>query len=85
MVEGQGMTRWIALGIIGALLTGCGAKQNLQYREGKSPPTPVTSVSPPTFQQMMTRPPQAAPERNDEPLKKSQDRPDDKFDLPPPG
>jgi hypothetical protein len=38
-----------------------------------------------TPEDMLARPPQAAPARVDDPVEKSQERPDDRFNLPPPG
>ena len=51
----------------------------------RTPPRPINAVVPPTPAQQLTLPPEAAPDRVDDPLKKSQERRDDRFDLPPPG
>ena len=39
----------------------------------------------PTPEEMLNLPPQSAPYRVDDPVEKSQVRPDDRFNLPPPG
>ncbi len=79
------MNRWVVLGLAALALAGCGAKRNLQPPGGKLPPKPAAAPAPRTFDQMMTPPPQAAPDRVNDPLSKSQRRPADRFDLPPPG
>jgi len=76
--------RFAFLGVM-ALVSACGAKRGLEPPHGQLPPKPATANEAPNFQQMMTLPPQAAPDRVNDPLTKSQDRPDDPFDLPPPG
>lgn len=80
------MKRWLLLlGVAGVALAGCGAKRDLQSVEGKHPPKPAAAAAPRTFEQMITPPPQAAPDRVNDPLRRSEPRPDDKFDLPPAG
>jgi hypothetical protein len=39
----------------------------------------------PTPEQMLVLPPQSAPQRVDDPIENSQERGDDRFNLPPPG
>ena len=68
-----------------AALAGCGAKRDLKWPQGEEPPQPAAAPAPRTFEQMMTPPAGASPDRVNEPLLKSQPRPDDPFDLPPPG
>ena len=51
----------------------------------RAPPRPADAAVPPTPAQQLVLPPQAAPDRVDDPLKKSRARSDDRFDLPPPG
>ncbi len=51
----------------------------------RAPPRPADAAVPPTPAQQLVLPPQAAPDRIDDPLKKSRERLDDRFDLPPPG
>jgi len=49
----------------------------------RSPAIPRGASIAPTPSAMLVRQPQAAPVRVDDPLKRSQERPDDRFDLPP--
>lgn len=48
------------------------------------PPQPADAVRPITPADMLKLPPQAIPDRVDDPLSRAQDRPDDRFNLPPP-
>ena len=67
-------------------LSGCGKKVDLQPRAGKTMPvTPEGAPKQPTAEELMTPPVQARPERSDEILRRSEQRPTDEFDLPPPG
>jgi predicted small lipoprotein YifL len=66
-------------------LAGCGAKGPLKWPEGTPPPAPVGEKAPLTSEKMLEPPPQAAPERVDDPLKRSEERREDRFELPPPG
>ena len=66
------------------LASGCGSKGALIAAEGRIvPPTPVATNSPPTPDEMLTLPPQGAPERADDPVRRPTERGDDRFDLPP--
>ncbi len=68
------------------LLAACGKQGQLKPREGHAPPPkPAAARVAPTPQQMLKLGPQAQPFRVDDPLNKSEERPDDRFDLPPPG
>ncbi len=67
------------------LLAACGIKGPLQWPEGKPPATPVGVEQSPGTDAMLEPPPQAAPERVDDPVRRSEERDEDKFDLPPPG
>ena len=49
------------------------------------PVTRATAATVPTADQLLTPPVQTRPGRSDELLKKSEERQDDRFDLPPPG
>ncbi len=54
------------------------------------PPRPAPAMATgttvaPTAEDMLKLPPQSAPNRVDDPIEKSQERPDDRFNLPPPG
>jgi len=65
------------------LVAACGRKGELQPADGKLPPAPYGASAPPTVDAMLVPPPQAAPERVDDPIKRSVERRDDRFDLPP--
>ena len=66
------------------LLAACGKQQPLVPASGKSLPVkPATSPNQPTAAQLLVPPAQYRPGRSDELLTKSQERPDDHFDLPP--
>ncbi len=79
------MKQLAALALVFALAA-CGGRQTLQPGEGASlPPKPAAARTAPTAAQLMTADDQARPERNDELLKRSEQRRDDHFDLPPPG
>jgi len=74
----------IALAITAVLLSGCGSRDALRPAEGKAlPPKPAMATTTPTVDQLLTSPPEARPDRSDELLKKSEERPDDRFNLPP--
>jgi len=67
------MKRVILLAVV---LAGCGKLGPLEpVSPDRAPPRPLNALVPP----------QAAPERADDPIKKSRERADDRFDLPPPG
>lgn len=67
------------------LLAACGSRGALQPRQGQAvPPAPNWAPNPPSPEQMLQRPPQAAPQRVDDLIRRpEQQRPDDPFDLPP--
>lgn len=76
------MMRWTLLALL--LLAGCGLKGPL------APVPPATApvaqrgqTVAPTTTQMLVLPAQSKPERVDDPVKKSEERPDDRFNLPP--
>jgi ABC-type uncharacterized transport system auxiliary subunit len=67
------------------LLAGCGRREALQPAQGASmPPKPAMAPATPTVAELLNPPPTARPERSDELLKRSEERRDDRFDLPPP-
>jgi hypothetical protein len=72
-----------------ALLVGlaaCGKRDALHPAEGhKLPPKPATASTQPTVDQLLTPPVETRPGRSDDVLRRSEERPDDRFDLPPPG
>ncbi|HEY1145242.1 hypothetical protein [Allosphingosinicella humi] len=66
------------------LLAGCGGRDGLKPAPGQSAPVaPAMASRAPTTDELLTPPPIAAPEREDELLKRSEPREDDRFDLPP--
>lgn len=76
--------RRAALLLLVLALEGCGLKGPLE----PVPPTalPVAQrgqTVAPTPAQMLVVPVQAAPQRVDDPVKKSEERPDDRFNIPP--
>ena len=65
-------------------LAACGGKRELTPAAGESlPPKPAAEATPLTPTQLMTPSVQARPQRSDELLKQSEERRDDRFDLPP--
>jgi predicted small lipoprotein YifL len=67
------------------LLAGCGKQGVLTPVAPNTPPQqPADTVRPLTADEMLKLPPQAIPGRVDDPLSRSRDRPDDRFNLPPP-
>jgi hypothetical protein len=80
------MMRRLAIIIGLVLIAGCGKRDDLKPRTGTSLPVkPATAMTQPTPNDLLTPPPQAKPNRVDDPLTKSVERPDDPFHLPPPG
>ena len=68
------------------LLAACGKKGELTPVPPRPAPLQATDqVKPQTPEDMLKLPPQAAPARVDDPVEKSQDRKDDRFNLPPTG
>ena len=67
-------------------LSACGSQKDLEPVAGASlPPTPYGRNDPPTAAELLVLNPQAAPERNIELRRESEEREDDPFDLPPEG
>ena len=66
------------------LLAACGQKQDLRPPEGQDlPPAPFGAGHRPTAAELLELDVQAAPERSVELRKRSEERADDPFDLPP--
>jgi hypothetical protein len=66
-------------------LAACGRQADLKPAPGQPMPVkPLMARTTPTVDQLLTPPTQARPDRVDELVKKSQPRPTDPFDLPPP-
>lgn len=77
------MTALLALSALAAL-SACGARKELQRPEGMSAvPTARGAEEPAAPEQLMRSGEQARPDRSAEPLKQSQERQVDPFDLPP--
>jgi hypothetical protein len=67
------------------LLSACGGREPLQPAQGET--MPVASAMAPraaTTEELLTPPPIARRQRVDEALRRSEEREDDRFDLPPP-
>lgn len=72
---------WVAAALF---LASCGKVADLEPRTGQSlPPKPALAKEAPDAEALLKLPPQAAPQRVDELLKKGEPRKPDRFDLPP--
>jgi len=70
---------------LAAVLAACGQTQDLRPEVGESlPPPPFGRTDPPQPEELLALDPQAAPERSVELRRRSEEREDDPFDLPPP-
>jgi hypothetical protein len=66
------------------LLPACGSREPLRPAAGETLPVrPAMAAQAPTTDEMLTPPPIARPQRVDEGLRRSEERVDDRFDLPP--
>lgn len=75
-----------ALALACALLAACGNKGDLdRLADFPRPVVPAGSDAPETPVQQTTPDVEAKPARSDELLRRSEERPTDEFDLPPPG
>ena len=71
--------------MLALLLAACGKQGQLKPVPPNTPPQkPADAIRPLTPEDMLKLPPQAIPTRVDDPQSNSQDRPDDRFNLPPP-
>ncbi|TZG26356.1 hypothetical protein [Sphingomonas montanisoli] len=76
----------IALMSLAVALAGCGQREALKPKVGQSlPQKPATAAVQPTVPQLLTPGIDTRPRRTDDLLTRSEERPDDRFDLPPPG
>ncbi len=67
-------------------LAGCGSREILKPAEGHVMPVkPATAAVQPDIATLMKPPVESRPQRTDDVLRKSEERPDDRFNLPPPG
>ena len=72
--------------LLALALAACGGQGDLEQVAGAAPPpAPYGRVDPLTTAELLTLDPQAAPERNVELRRESEEREDDPFDLPPEG
>ena len=78
------MKKLLIIAALSVSLAACGARVNLKPKEGSALPVkPETANTVPTPVQLMEPSQQARPKRSDEQLKRSEERREDKFDLPP--
>jgi hypothetical protein len=79
------MTRALfpALGLA-LFIAGCGKQGKLAPVPPRQPPMQAADTrAPRSAEDMLKLPPQSQPQRVDDPVNKSQERPDDRFNLPP--
>jgi len=77
--------RIVAIILLSVGLAACGSRAELRPQPGKElPVAPYGRADRPTADELLKLPPQAQPERNVELRKRSEERADDPFDLPPP-
>jgi hypothetical protein len=84
---GGGVTMRILLALAGlAGLAACGNMEPLQPQAGVGMPVkPAMAARAPTTDELLTPPANARPARQDDGLRRSEEREDDPFDLPPTG
>lgn len=82
-----GMNRRLIAVLTAALaLAACGKAEELRPAAGQALPVkPAAARAAPTADALLSLPTQARPDRIDEPLRRSEERVADPFDLPPPG
>jgi predicted small lipoprotein YifL len=80
------MVRKLALLAACAALAACGSKATLRPPAGQQlPVAPYGEDHRPSAEELLEPPPQAAPERSVELRRRSEEREDDPFDIPPEG
>jgi hypothetical protein len=68
------------------LAAACGNMEPLRPKAGEAmPPRPAMAARTPTTEELLTPPSNARPVRQDDGLRRSEEREDDPFDLPPTG
>ena len=78
------MRRAAALIGLAALASACGVRGPLEPEPGQPLPVqPATAARTPSTEELLEPPPIARPSRVDEALTRSQEREEDRFDLPP--
>jgi hypothetical protein len=76
----------LTLATMSLTLASCGAREELAPAPGEGMPVaPAMARVEPTTDDLLTPSPEQRPERVDELLRRSEEREDDPFDLPPPG
>ena len=76
--------RSLCLAFALASLCACGGREELRPAAGEGlPPKPYAAQATPTPTELMTPETQTRPRRSDELLRESEQRRDDRFDLPP--
>jgi hypothetical protein len=71
---------------LGLLLAGCGNMEPLTPKSAAAtPPRPAMAARAPTTPELLTPTPNARPALQDDGLRRSEEREDDPFDLPPTG
>jgi hypothetical protein len=77
-------TRSTLILLVALAVSACGLRANLVPEKGKALPVkPLTASAVPTPEQLLTPDAQARPKRSDEQLRRSEERREDPFDLPP--
>ena len=75
----------VVLSVLGLSLAACGSSSTLKPKLGQAlPVAPYGAEQRPTAEALLKPTPQAAPERSVELRKRSEERVQDPFDLPPP-
>ena len=70
--------------LLALMLGACGLREPLRPAPGQQmPPAPAMAPRPMTTDELLTPPPIGRPGRVDELLRRSEEREDDRFDLPP--
>jgi hypothetical protein len=84
---GGDVTMRALLSLLGlGLLAACGNMEPLQPKAGEGMPArPAMAARAPTTEELLTPPAHARPARQDDGLRRSEEREDDEFDLPPTG
>ncbi len=76
--------KFLALLLLPLTLAACGKAAALKPAAGESlPVAPYGAAATPTAEQLLTPSAEARPERQDELLRRSEERKSDEFDLPP--
>jgi hypothetical protein len=79
------MKRALICLLAAAALGACGLREPLEPPPGATlPAVPAEARGEPTTEELLTPPPIARPDRVDELLRRSEERREDRFDLPPP-